>query len=88
LTHRHIKPETNLIGKHCEDREFNVSVTAPSLDLSFTLNTPLLSAEDADGSAVIRVRVDELHALPRAIIRSTKSTRLITLWRFPFQVVA
>jgi hypothetical protein len=48
LTQRHIKLETNRIGKHCEDGELDVSVTAPSLDLSFTLNTPLLSTEDAD----------------------------------------
>jgi tetratricopeptide (TPR) repeat protein len=71
LTRRRTSLAADLIGKHCDDGEFDVSVTAPTLHLAFELSSPLLSPESADGSAIMRLKVDELRNLPRAITSST-----------------
>jgi tetratricopeptide (TPR) repeat protein len=71
LTHRRTSICADLIGKHCEDGEFDASVTAPTLHLSFDIAEALLPPDAADGSAIMRLRVDELRSLPRALIVST-----------------
>lgn len=71
LVKRHTTLEADLIGKHCENGEFNVSVTAPTLHVSFELAEPLITTEQAEGSAIMRLKIDELKCLPKAIILST-----------------
>ena len=71
LTHRRTSINADLIGKHCEDGEFDASVTAPTMHVSFDVTEPLLSAEESQGSAIMRLRVDSLRNLPNAIIQST-----------------
>lgn len=71
LIDRKTSIEADLIGKHCEDGEFDASITAPTLHLSFQLSAPMISAEDAEGSAILRLKVEELNNLPQAILAST-----------------
>ena len=71
LINRETTIEADLIGKHCEDGEFDASVTAPTLHVSFTVAEPLISEEDSKGSAIMRLRVDELRNLPKVIVAST-----------------
>ncbi|KAK8863490.1 Cilia- and flagella-associated protein 70 [Tritrichomonas musculus] len=71
LIHRKVSITADLIGKHCEDGEFDASITAPSIHVSFTLNEPLLSAEESDGSAIMKLKVEKLINLPLAIVKSS-----------------
>jgi tetratricopeptide (TPR) repeat protein len=71
LTHRKTTIAADLIGKHCEDGEFDASVTAPSLHLSFDLKDALLPPEASNGSAIMRLKVEELRTLPQSVIAST-----------------
>lgn len=71
LIHQKTSITADLIGKHCEDGEFDASITAPSIHFSFTLNEPLLSAEESKGSAIMRLKVDKLTNLPLAITKSS-----------------
>lgn len=71
LIHRKTVIEADLIGKHIEEGEFDASVTAPTLHLSFEVNEPLIDQETAHGSAILRLKVEDLHSLPNAIISST-----------------
>ena len=71
LTHRKTLISADLIGKHCDDGEFDVSVTAPSLHVSFELPSPLISLEDSEGSTIMKIKSEEIKNIPKAIILST-----------------
>lgn len=71
LVQRQTIIEADLIGKHCEDGEFDASITAPSMHISFSLSRPLLSEDDATGSAILKLKIEDLRSLPRAIVSST-----------------
>jgi len=71
LTHRKTMITADLIGKHCDDGEFDVSITPPSLHVSFELSAPVISQEDSDGSTIMKLKAEEMKNLPRAIPLST-----------------
>lgn len=71
LIHQKESITADLIGKHCEDGEFDASITAPSIHVSFTLTEPLLPAEQSVGSAIMKLKVEKLANLPLAITKSS-----------------
>lgn len=71
LTQRKISIAADVIGKHCEESEFDASIAAPSLKISFEIPEPLLSQEDSEGSTIMRLKAEELKSLPSSILMST-----------------
>ena len=71
LIQRKTSISADLIGKHCEDGEFDVTIPAPSIHVSFDLKEPIISEEDATGSTIMRLKAEELKNVPKAIIIST-----------------
>lgn len=71
LTQRKTSIAADVIGKHCEESEFDASIAAPSLKLSFEIPEPLLPQEDSEGSTIMRLKAEELKTLPTAVLMST-----------------
>ena len=71
LVHRKTEISADLIGKHSEDGEFDPSITPPTLHVVFQLSDALLSEGESKGSAIMRLRIDEMVNLPRAVVEST-----------------
>ncbi|KAH0789326.1 cilia- and flagella-associated protein [Histomonas meleagridis] len=61
----------DLIGKHCEKGEFDATITAPTLHIIFQIPEPLISQEDSQGSAILKLTVNDLKNLPNSIISSS-----------------
>lgn len=63
--------QADLMGKHSEEGEFDVSIPAPSLHFSFVLDQPVISEEASSGSAILKLKAEELKPLPPSVLAGT-----------------
>jgi tetratricopeptide (TPR) repeat protein len=54
-----------------DESDLDINVPAPSMQISFRVSDFLVSAEDSAGSAIVRLRIDSIRSVPKAVTAAT-----------------